>query len=298
MASVCFGLNFTRVVLMVIDLHNSDEFIYNAIKESKRNSVEAHVRVFTKRGKSSIRTMIRAFLEKNNLPEEYHNDVIESLFELIYNALKANYSHIYSIQMLTMKFPEITDAMDNGFLLLLDEEMRQQYLSLRKSPFVKDIVKTLMKLEANLIKEWDAGGVIDTSKYEALHSFKRILEKPVRIKIRLSRQDHLIKCSVFNQAPITLLDLSRVRQKRMIFREYYNRGVLHKFYEENLDESESAGFGATLIDLRLLEMGLEPYDHFTLITDGFTTKASIRFVVDDFDDDNPSAAGNTEGLQY
>ncbi len=269
---------------MLIDLHNSDEFIETTIKESKRGSVEAYVRVFTKRGKSSIRTMIRSFLEKNTVPEEYHNDIIESLFELIYNALKANYSHIYSIQMLTTQFPEITDAMDDGFLLLLDEEMRQNYLTLRKSPFVKDIVKTLMKLEAKLIKEWDAGAVIDTSKYEALHSFKRILEKPVRIKIRLSRQDNLCKCSVYNQAPITLLDLSRVRQKRIIFREYYDRGVLHKFYEDNLDESESAGFGATLIDLRLLEMGLEPYDHFTITTDGFTTKASIRFVVDDRDE--------------
>ncbi len=266
---------------MFIDLHNSDEFISTAIKESKLNSVEAYVRVFTKRGKSSIRIMIKSFLQKNKIPKEYHNDIVESLFELIYNALKANYSHIYSIQMLTMKFPEITNAMEDGFLLLLDEDMRQQYLSLRKSPFVKDIVKTLMKLEANLIKEWDAGGVVDVARYEALHSFKRILQKPVRIKIRLSRQDHMCKCSVFNQAPITLLDLSRVRQKRMVFRDYYDKGVLHKFYEENLDESESAGFGATLIDLRLLEMGLEPYDHFSITTDGFTTKASIRFAVDD-----------------
>ncbi len=266
---------------MHIDLHNSEEFIATTIKESKRNSVEAYVRVFTKRGKANIRTMIRSFLSKNNMPDEYHNDIIESLFELIYNALKANYSHIYSIQMLTMQFPELSDAMEDGHLLLLDEEMRQNYLQLRKSPFVKDIVKTLMKLEARLIKEWDSNAVIDVNKYEALHSFKRILQKPVRIKIRLSRQDNLCKCSVFNQSPITLLDLSRIRQKRIIFREYYDRGILHKFYEENLDESESAGFGATLIDLRLLEMGLEPYDHFTVTTDGFTTKASIRFVLDD-----------------
>ncbi len=266
---------------MHIDLHNSEEFIATAIKESKRNSVEAYVRVFTKRGKANIRTMIKSFLSKNNMPDEYHNDIIESLFELIYNALKANYSHIYSIQMLTMQFPELSDAMEDGHLLLLEEDMRQNYLILRKSPFVKDIVKTLMKLEARLIKEWDSGSIIDINKYEALHSFKRILQKPVRIKIRLSRQDNLCKCSVFNQSPITLLDLSRIRQKRIIFREYYDKGILHKFYEENLDESESAGFGATLIDLRLLEMGLEPYDHFTVTTDGFTTKASIRFVVDD-----------------
>ncbi len=282
---------------MFIDLYSNDEFITSSIMDSRESCAEAYVRVFTKRGKESIRTMIKAFLKKNHVPKEFHNDIIESLFELIYNALKANYSHIYSLQMLTMEFPEIEEVMDEyGHILLLDEEMRQNYLSLRKSPFVKDIVKTLMKLEAKLIKEWDAGKDIDISKYEALHSFKRIVAKPVRIKIRLSRQDNICKCSVYNQAPITLLDLSRVRQKRMIFREYYDRGILNKFYEENLDESESAGFGATLIDLRLLEMGLEPYDHFTITTDGFATKASIRFAVDDGDDDDADNALNANYL--
>lgn len=261
--------------MMFVDLRNSQDFIASKIKDTTDNKIESFVHALNKNGKLALRVFVGSFLDKNNVSENYKSDIIESIFELIYNALKANYLHVYSLSLLEKKYPNMDSKTSYGHYFLYEEDYRTDYLGFRKSQFVKDKVKMLMRLEANLIKEYDSGSLNDISKYKELHSFKQITGKPVRIKIVLSKFDDLLKCSIINESPVTLLDFGRIHQKRAIFREYYDKGMLNKFYDDNLDESESAGFGATLIDLRLLHMGLEPYNYFTITTDGIHTKSSV-----------------------
>ncbi len=263
---------------MFINLHNSKEEIISSVKNASDSTVECNVIALTANGKSNIRAFINAFLEKNNTDEIYKNDILESIFELIYNALKANYSHVYTLSVLQRKYPKLNDIIVSG-QYFMNEKLMQSYVKFRRSTFVKDSIKKLMKLESALIKQLDEGSAIDISKYKELHSFKEIMKKPVCIKVSLERKESICKCNVINEAPIALLDLARIYEKRKIFRQYYDENRLYQFYNENLDESESAGFGATLIDLRLLNMGLEPYNYFTILTDGIHTNASISFIV-------------------
>jgi len=58
--------------------------------------------------------------------------------------------------------------------------------------------------------------------------------------------------------------LERIHSKRQNFRKYYDEDRIADFYMEQLDESESAGFGAAMVDSRLLEWGLDPWQRFQL----------------------------------
>lgn len=263
---------------MVIDLHKNEQEIISNIESSQDNIFEANIIGLTSLNKKHIRCFIKEFLKKNGV-EKHESDIIESIFELIYNGIRANYMHIYTLAILQKKFPAFADfILDGGYLI--DPEMMLAYMNTRHSAEVSDNVKEIIKLEGALLKEIDSGHIDDISKYKRLHVFKDIMHKKINISLILERQNERFFFSVVNETRISIIGLNRIREKREKFRKYYNEGRVQDFYAENIDKLESAGFGATLIDLRLLNAGYEPYEHFTVHADVTKTYATIMIIKD------------------
>ena len=84
-----------------------------------------------------------------------------------------------------------------------------------------------------------------------------------------------IEFTIINDSPLIMINKTRIDSKRLTFKEYYNKGMTENFFMEQLDNSESAGFGLALCDLRLYNNGLNPHEHLKIYDENNKTYSKL-----------------------
>lgn len=220
--------------------------------------------------------LISEILKKYNI-EKYNDDIAYILMELISNGIKARYLHIITIKCLKNLYPYYNQKIDKEEYFN-DNEIMIQYSDLFKEEKNKEKLKKLMKLEKSLIKDMDENNninILEDERYKELLSFRENDKNKFIIKLIIEIRKNNIEFSIINDSPLIMINKTRIDSKRLTFKEYYNKGMTENFFMEQLDNSESAGFGLALCDLRLYNNGLNPHEHLKIYDENNKTYSKL-----------------------
>lgn len=255
--------------MTAVKLTESKEVIKASVSNIDREAVECDIAWLTSRVKSNLIFFINEMLKYLSL-NKYIEDAGYIIIELISNAIKARYAHIITIRNLKMLFPQYKEKFDNDEYLN-DIEIMFQYSRILQDEITKSDMKEIIKMENDFFQDTSD----NIKKYDRLMSFRYDTKKEFAVKIIAEKSKRDIIFTVESDSPMTMISRTRVEAKRMIFREYYNNNSIEKFFLEQLDTSEGAGFGLALVDLRLLMLGLEPKKHLIIDSKGNQTFAKL-----------------------
>ena len=220
--------------------------------------------------------LVSEILKKYNI-EKYNDDTIYILKELITNAIKARYLHIIAIKSLRCAYPSYNQKIDED-KYFNDSEIMAQYSEAIKEEENKEKLKRLLNMEKILINEMDEtnnANVLKKEKYKELLDFRENTKKKFIIKLIVEIKKNNIELTVINDSPLIMINKTRIDSKRLTFGEYYNKGMTENFFMEQLDNSESAGFGLALCDLRLYNNNLNPKEHLKIYDENNKTHSKL-----------------------
>ena len=220
--------------------------------------------------------LVSEILKKYNI-EKYNDDTIYILKELITNAIKARYLHIIAIKSLRCAYPSYNQKIDED-KYFNDSEIMAQYSEAIKEEENKEKLKRLMNMEKILINEMDEtnnANVLKKEKYKELLDFRENTKKKFIIKLIVEIKKNNMELTVINDSPLIMINKTRIDSKRLTFGEYYNKGMTENFFMEQLDNSESAGFGLALCDLRLYNNNLNPKEHLKIYDENNKTYSKL-----------------------
>ena len=220
--------------------------------------------------------LVSEILKKYNI-EKYNDDTIYILKELITNAIKARYLHIIAIKSLRCAYPSYNQKIDED-KYFDDSEIMAQYSEAIKEEKNKEKLKRLLNMEKILINEMDEtnnANVLKKEKYKELLDFRENTKKKFIIKLIVEIKKNNIELTVINDSPLIMINKTRIDSKRLTFGEYYNKGMTENFFMEQLDNSESAGFGLALCDLRLYNNNLNPKEHLKIYDENNKTHSKL-----------------------
>ena len=220
--------------------------------------------------------LVSEILKKYNI-EKYNDDTIYILKELITNAIKARYLHIIAIKSLRCAYPSYNQKIDED-KYFNDSEIMAQYSEAIKEEENKEKLKRLLNMEKILINEMDEtnnANVLKKEKYKELLDFRENTKKKFIIKLIVEIKKNDIELTVINDSPLIMINKTRIDSKRLTFGEYYNKGMTENFFMEQLDNSESAGFGLALCDLRLYNNNLNPKEHLKIYDENNKTHSKL-----------------------
>ena len=268
--------------MAIIDLSHSDEEIRDAVQTS--SIIKCDLLALNSFGKGRVKAFINEVLVRYG-EESYLDDLFLSVMELSFNALKANYAYIVVLDRIRRMLNYKADQID------LNSIWRSQYMMTMYRNFIdhnstRDEVKKVLRSESEVFKLMEHASAEErelTPEEQAVVEksrgmINRVLREKIRATLSMSLSDKRIIIDVINDAPITETGLERIHSKRVNFRGYYDDDRIAEFYMENLDESESAGFGAAMIDSRLLGWGLDPWQHFKVLSLNKKTCANLTIV--------------------
>ena len=153
-----------------------------------------------------------------------------------------------------------------------------QYSEAIKEEENKEKLKRLMNMEKILINEMDEtnnANVLKKEKYKELLDFRENTKKKFIIKLIVEIKKNDMELTVINDSPLIMINKTRIDSKRLTFGEYYNKGMTENFFMEQLDNSESAGFGLALCDLRLYNNNLNPKEHLKIYDENNKTYSKL-----------------------
>ena len=220
--------------------------------------------------------LIGEILKKYNI-EKYNDDIIYILRELITNAIKARYLHIIAIKSLRLSNPSYNQKIDED-KYFNDNEIMALYSEATKDKENEEKFKKLLNMEKNLINEMDEtnnANVLKNEKYKELLDFRENTKKKFITKLIIEIKKNNLEITVINDSPLIMINKTRIDSKRLTFGEYYNKGMTENFFMEQLDNSESAGFGLALCDLRLYNNGLNPHEHLKIYDENNKTYSKL-----------------------
>lgn len=220
--------------------------------------------------------LITEILKKYNI-EKYNEDASYILMELISNGIKARYLHIITVKSLRDSYPSYNQKIDKDEYFK-DNEIMNQYSDIFKEEKNKENLRRLIKLEKSLIKDMDENNdinILKDERYKELLSFRENTKNKLIIKLIIEVKKNNIEFTVINDSPLIMINKTRIDSKRLTFKEYYNKSMTENFFIEQLDNSESAGFGLALCDLRLYNNGLNPHEHLKIYDENNKTYSKL-----------------------
>jgi hypothetical protein len=264
----------------ILSLVAPDEEIARLVRHSSQ--FRCDLLELNTRGKKKLRFLISEVMGSVGKPD-YADDLSASVLELAFNALKANYAHAIVLDFMKPLFDDRSEKFLDQNAFFSDRVLQRTYMGLVNSRNVNDKVREVLRLEKKVfdIHEKAAKQAREINEGEKsaieghLAAFAQIIRVKVKSTLRFVKTPTKVVIDVINDAPISDHGMERIRQKRLNFRKYHEENRVEQFYVDNLDESESAGFGSAMIDSRLLQWGYPPDQHFKVLSLNNKTCASL-----------------------
>lgn len=262
--------------MLKIDSQTNLDDIRKVVSKIGKEAIEFDIIWLNFIARRKIVFLIGEILKKYNI-EKYNDDTIYILRELITNAIKARYLHIIAIKSLRLSNPSYNQKIDED-KYFNDNEIMAQYSEATKDKENEEKFKKLLNMEKNLINEMDEtnnANVLKNEKYKELLDFRENTKKKFITKLIIEIKKNNLEITVINDSPLIMINKTRIDSKRLTFGEYYNKGMTENFFMEQLDNSESAGFGLALCDLRLYNNNLNPKEHLKIYDENNKTYSKL-----------------------
>ena len=262
--------------MLKIDSQTNLDDIRKVVSKIGKEAIEFDIIWLNFIARRKIVFLVGEILKKYKI-EKYNDDTIYILKELITNAIKARYLHIIAIKSLRVSNPSYNQKIDEDEYFN-DSEIMARYSEATKDEENEEKFKKLLNMEKLLINEMDEtnnANVLKNEKYKELLDFRENTKKKFIIKLIIEIKKNNLEFTVINDSPLIMINKTRIDSKRLTFGEYYNKGMTENFFMEQLDNSESAGFGLALCDLRLYDNNLNPKEHLKIYDENNKTHSKL-----------------------
>ncbi len=265
-----------------------NEILENLESIVSRNYLHFELKGLTKPTRDILDQVIQGILNRIGANPLSGFHLFSGLMEALLNAVKGNLKHTIFrdelFQKLLHSSPEdpISESEAEELLnIILDtsplRDAMQRYVVPEK---LKKIVQKILQLQDKLRSR---KGELTESEKAFLREARKKLEKDNRkisLKIRITSQDLYFR--IRNDSPILGLDLKRIAESRERHARLAKEGRSADFFRpEFLDEKESAGFGIAMIDEGFYNMGIDPLEHFSLLSSNHVTTAYLTYPIKD-----------------
>lgn len=268
-----------------VNLQQSESELRDSVRDN--DHVLCDLLMLNAFGKARLKILIEEALNYYQKPELV-DDIFASVMELAFNAIKANYKYLVALEYMNQVLHyriNVDKYLNTNSNIMEDRILLKTYTGLMSNEEVLKRVRTAIRNEGKLIQlenlamKEERGLNKDElkQKEDYLQMVTLSKSKNLRISMQIAKGKDRLIIDIVNDAPITDRGLHRIVSKRKLFRKYYDEERIQDFYLENLDDSESAGFGSAMIDSRLLEMQLDPEKHFVVSRINNKTSASIVY---------------------
>ena len=246
----------------------NDDFFNNIEEYIKKADIEFDILFVDLITKDKIALLVNKVLNKYRI-EKYYEDVIYILMELITNAVKARYLHLISLKVLSEMYPDY--SLDEYYN---NPEIMKKYSDIFRDDESREKLKTILKNENKFV----SNNNIDNF-YNDILLLNESTKSKFIIKLFIHITKNNVEFDIVNDSPLIMLGRTRIDSKRLTFKEYYNNDMVESFFLEQLDNTESAGFGLALCDLRLYNIGLEPTKHLEIYNDNNKTHSKLTIPI-------------------
>lgn len=244
--------------MIKINVQSSFEDIDKAVVEhSKTNEIEFDIVWTSNQTKEKIFYLVNELLIKHNI-EKYSDDILYILMELVSNAVKARYFHIITVRTLRELYPDYNFKIDTDEYLY-DIDIMNTYSDIVKDPESKQKLRETIRREHQVINDLDNNiDIFSNPRNEYILSLREKSKKKMVVRLLIKLCDNSLDFIIVNDAPLIMIQKTRIDSKRLTFKQYYLENMSDKFFLEQLDHTEGAGFGLALCDLRLYKCSLCP----------------------------------------
>ncbi|MBL8033884.1 MAG: hypothetical protein JNJ69_09300 [Leptospiraceae bacterium] len=224
--------------------------------------VRYHINALTKSGRKQLMTVLTGFFKSENLNHEHAFAIHYAIVEIVFNALKANLKFVafreeIRKQLHRFKIYEIEDLLQ----VIIEERTLREFMATRVVPeLLRNQVRQIFDLE----EKYRAGmaAKLSAEQVELLKKFRLLVRSiDANVTLEITHTPQEIRISVTNKVPMLARDLERIEHSRKRHRELHNEGRSGDFFSyENMDTTESAGFGIAMVDQGLYRLGLDPFE--------------------------------------
>ncbi|MBV6493931.1 MAG: hypothetical protein LDLANPLL_01955 [Turneriella sp.] len=230
---------------------------------SSKKLVRLQINALTKQGRKDLRDVILEFFEKENLDKQHVLPIHYAIVELVFNALKANVKFAAFREEVRKELGRFeSTTIDNLLQIVISERALREFAATRILPkLLRDQVQKIFDIE----EKYRAGmsEKLNEAQIELLIKFRNLIRSlNADVTLTISANSEEVRIVVLNTVPMLQRDLERIHDSRMRHAKLHKEGRGGEFFSyENMDTTESAGFGIAMVDQGFYKMGIDPFEH-------------------------------------
>jgi len=228
-----------------------------------RKLVRYKINALTRNGRKELMDVLKSFFESEKLDRQHIFGIHYALVEIVFNALKANTKFVALREELRKRLTHYNiHEIESLLQIILEEKTLREYLAQTIMPTaLKQTVFEIFALEEKY--RTDVNNRLPPEKIHFLARFRRLIKEiAAEVILVIRNEPSRISLTVTNSVPILDRDMARINLARRRHQELHLEGKGGDFFsEEEMDTTESAGFGIAMVDQGLYKMELDPFEH-------------------------------------
>lgn len=237
------------------------------------------INALTKNGRKQLREVLNGFFEKEGLDQVHVLPIHYAIVEVVFNALKANLKFVafreeIRKQLDRFKIHEIEDLLQ----VIIEERALREFMAHRVLPSIlKQQVQKIFDLEEKY--RAGMGKKLTDEQIELIKRFRSLVRSiDAEVLLTITPSDDRIVIQVVNNVPMLQRDLDRIESSRRTHQKLHNEGRSGDFFEyENMDTTESAGFGIAMVDQGFYRLGLDPFSYMRIKSKNRETLVTLEY---------------------
>ncbi len=248
-------------------------------KLTRRKPLRYKINALTKLGRKHLLDVLSKFFEKERLNKEHVFSIHYALIEIVFNALKANLKFVafreeIRRQLHRFKISEIEDLLQ----VIIEERTLREFMASRVMP---DVLRRQVRQIFDAEQKYRSGMAqkLSAEQIQLLKKFRHLVRNiDADVHLEILHRENDIVISVINRVPMLGRDLERIEHSRRCHHELHKAGRAGDFFSyDNMDTTESAGFGIAMVDQGLYKLGLDPFEHLRIETRNRETVVTLSY---------------------
>ncbi len=228
-----------------------------------RKPARFQINALTKVGRKQLQDVLTEFFRQENLDRVHVLPIHYAIVEVVFNALKANIKFVafreeIRKQLNRFKISEIEDLLQ----VIIEERTLREFMAHRVLP---EVLRRQVSKIFDLEEKYRAGmgKKLSQEQVDLIKRFRLLIRSiDAEVTLVIQSSDEFITISCTNNVPMLGRDLERIENSRRHHQKLHIEGRPGEFFEyDNLDTTESAGFGIAMVDQGFYRLGLDPFDH-------------------------------------
>lgn len=244
-----------------------------------RKAARFQINALTKIGRKQLQDVLTEFFRQEGLDRTHVLPIHYAIVEVVFNALKANikfaaFREEIRKQLNRFKISEIEDLLQ----VIIEERTLREFMAHRVLPEVlRRQVSKIFELE----DKYRAGmrKKLTDEQIELIKRFRHLVRSiDAEVNLVIQPTEDLISIFCTNNVPMLARDLERIEGSRRRHQKLHQEGRAGEFFEyENLDTTESAGFGIAMVDQGFYRLGLDPFEHMRIDSRNRETYVTLSY---------------------